>query len=117
MTLSLNRRCGESVMIQDNHEIVVHAFDDNEVVLIIQTLPQCDQAHVETLVTNGGFVMILPDVYVRATKRRNFPHHIVLDFKAPRSIAIDRDTIYYRKQVSKKGFLRLVPALWRTLRR
>ena len=96
--LSLSRRCGESVMVEDAHEVVVHTFDDNDVVLIIQTLPQCDQAHVETLVTNGGFVMILPDVYVRATKRRNFPHHIVLDFKAPRSIAIDRDTIYYQKK-------------------
>ena len=115
--LSLSRRCGESVMIQDAHEVVVHAFDDNDVVLIIQSLPARDQAHVETLVTNGEFAMILPDVYVRATKRPNFPHRIVLDFKAPRSIAINRDTIYYQKKQAKQGWLRLVPALWRTFRR
>jgi sRNA-binding carbon storage regulator CsrA len=115
--LSLNRRCGESVMVSDDREIVVHTFNDDDVVLIIQTLPQCDQAHVETLVTNGGFVMILPDVYVRATKRPNFPHHIVLDFKAPRSITIDRKEIYYQKKQAKQGWLRRLPALCKTFRR
>jgi sRNA-binding carbon storage regulator CsrA len=96
--LSLRRFPGESVIIVDDDklEVVVHDFDSKFVTLIIQSLPGRDQAYVETLMTNGEFVMIFPDVYVRARWRKP-ASYIDLDFDAPHSIKIDREEIHLKK--------------------